>query len=107
MGKSRLATVAADLAEQSGRPVLALIGSPFHTDAGLYPIRALLEQGCGIERSTDRPSGCGCWKNEVRARGLEPESAVPLLAPVLGIAAEHGYLTRARAEGARLLRADL
>ena len=27
------------LAEQSGHPVLALIGSPFHTDAGLYPIR--------------------------------------------------------------------
>ena len=53
MGKSRLATLAADLAEQSGNPVLALIGSPFHTDAGLYPVRALLEQRCGIERLTE------------------------------------------------------
>ena len=101
MGKSRLATVAADLAEQSGRPVLALIGSPFHTDAGLYPIRALLEQRCGIERSTEQAERLRLLENEVRARGLEPESAVPLLAPVLGIAAEHGYQP-ARAEGARL-----
>ncbi|MGB6512827.1 MAG: adenylate/guanylate cyclase domain-containing protein [Mycobacterium sp.] len=101
MGKSRLATVAADLAEQSGRPVLALIGSPFHTDAGLYPIRALLEQRCGIERSTQQAERLRLLENEVRARGLEPESAVPLLAPVLGIAAEHGYQP-ARAEGARL-----
>jgi class 3 adenylate cyclase/tetratricopeptide (TPR) repeat protein len=101
MGKSRLATVAADLAEQSGRPVLALIGSPFHTDAGLYPIRALLEQRCGIERSTEQTERLRLLKDEVRARGLEPESAVPLLAPVLGIAAEHGY-EPARAEGSKL-----
>lgn len=101
MGKSRLATVAADLAEQSGRPVLALIGSPFHTDAGLYPIRALLEQRCGIERTTDQAERLRLLENDVRASGLEPESAVPLLAPVLGIAAEHGYQP-ARAEGARL-----
>ena len=101
IGKSRLATVAADLAEQAGRPVLALIGSPFHTDAGLYPIRALLEQRCGIERATEQAERLRLLKDEVRARGLEPESAVPLLAPVLGIAPEHGYQP-ARAEGARL-----
>jgi class 3 adenylate cyclase/tetratricopeptide (TPR) repeat protein len=101
MGKSRLATVAADLAEQSGRPVLALIGSPFHTDAGLYPIRALLEQRCGIERSTGQAERLRLLENEVRARGLDPESTVPLLAPVLGIPAEHGYQP-AKAEGARL-----
>jgi class 3 adenylate cyclase/predicted ATPase len=101
MGKSRLATVVADLAEQSGRPVLALIGSPFHTDAGLYPVRALLEQRCGIERSTEQAERLRLLENEVRARGLDPESTVPLLAPVLGIAAEHGYQP-ARTEGARL-----
>jgi class 3 adenylate cyclase/tetratricopeptide (TPR) repeat protein len=101
IGKSRLATVAVDLAEQSRRPVLTLIGSPFHTDAGLYPIRALLEQRCGIERSTEQAERLRLLEQEMRARGLEPESAVPLLAPVLGIAAEHGYQP-ARAEGARL-----
>lgn len=101
MGKSRLATVAADLAEQSGNPVLALIGSPFQTDAGLYPIRTLLEQRSGIERATEQAERLRLLEDEVRASGLEPESAVPLLAPVLGIAAEHGYLP-VRAEGTKL-----
>jgi class 3 adenylate cyclase/predicted ATPase len=101
MGKSRLATVAADLAAQSGNPVLALLGSPFHADAGLYPIRALLEQRCGIERATDQAERLRLLDDEVRARGLEPESAIPLLAPVLGIAAEHGYQP-VRVEGTKL-----
>lgn len=99
MGKSRLATVAADLAEQSGKPVLTLIGSPFHTDAGLYPIRALLEQRCGIERATGQAERLRLLEDEVRARGLRPESAVPLLAPVLGIA---GGYQAVRAEGTKL-----
>jgi class 3 adenylate cyclase/tetratricopeptide (TPR) repeat protein len=101
VGKSRLATVAADLAEQSGNPVLALIGSPFHTDAGLYPIRALLEHRCGIERSTQQADRLRLLQDELRARELDPESTVPLLAPVLGIAAEHGYQP-VRAEGIKL-----
>jgi class 3 adenylate cyclase/tetratricopeptide (TPR) repeat protein len=99
VGKSRLSTVAADLAEQSGNPVLALIGSPFHTDAGLYPIRALIEHRCGIERATEQAERLRLLRDEVRASGLEPETAIPLLAPVLGIV--DGY-TPARAEGAKL-----
>lgn len=101
MGKSRLATLAADFAEQAGRPVLALIGSPFHTDAGLYPIRALFEQRCGIERSTEQAMRLRLLENEVRARGLEVDSAIPLLAPVLGITAAHGFQP-VKADGARL-----
>jgi class 3 adenylate cyclase/tetratricopeptide (TPR) repeat protein len=101
MGKSRLATLAADLAEQSGNPVLALIGSPFHTDAGLYPVRALLEHRCGIERLTEQAERLSLLHDELQARGLAPESAIPLLAPVLGIGAQHGY-ERVRAEGTKL-----
>ena len=41
IGKSRLATAVADLAERSGGTVLPLSGSPFHVDAGLHPIRSL------------------------------------------------------------------
>jgi hypothetical protein len=33
---------AADLAERSGAVVLELVGSSFHTDAGLHPVRGLL-----------------------------------------------------------------
>ena len=101
VGKSRLATVAADIAEQSGCPVLALIGSPFHSDVGLYPIRILLEHRCGIERTTDQAERLRLLDEEVRAQGLEPESSVPLLALVLGISADHCH-GHVRAEGAKL-----
>lgn len=103
MGKSRLVTAAADLAERSGHPVLALIGSPFHTDAGLYPVRAMLEQRCGIERTTEQADRLRLLEDEVRARGLDPAAAVPLLAPVLGISAERGY-RQVRAAGTKLYR---
>ena len=103
VGKSRLATVAADIAEQSGHPVLALIGSPFHSDVGLYPIRALLEQRCGIERTTEQAERLRLLDEQVRAHGFEPESSVPLLALVLGISADHGY-EPVRTEGAKLSR---
>jgi class 3 adenylate cyclase/tetratricopeptide (TPR) repeat protein len=91
VGKSRLATVAADLASQTGRPVLALIGSPFHTEAGLFPVRALLEQRCGIGRATDQTDRLRLLEDEVRARGLDLQDTVPFLATVLGIASGANY----------------
>jgi class 3 adenylate cyclase/tetratricopeptide (TPR) repeat protein len=103
VGKSRLATVAADIAVQSGHPVVALIGSPFHGDVGLYPIRTLIEQRCGIERTTEQAGRLRLLDEQARAYGLEPETSVPLLALVLGISAEHGY-EPVRAEGAKLSR---
>lgn len=103
MGKSRLATAAAELAEQAGRPVLALIGSPFHADAGLYPIRTLLEQRAGIERTTAQSDRLRLLEEEVTAHGLDPVTMVPLLAAALEIPAEGGYQPT-RAEGAKLYR---
>jgi class 3 adenylate cyclase/tetratricopeptide (TPR) repeat protein len=91
VGKSRLATVAADLAAQAGDPVLALLGSPFHVSAGLRPVRVLLEQRCGIERTADQAQRLRLLQDEVRARGLDVGCTVPLLAPVLGIAPGSGY----------------
>ncbi|MGZ4526949.1 MAG: ATP-binding protein [Mycobacterium sp.] len=101
VGKSRLASVAVDLAEQSGNPVLALMGSPFQTDAGLYPIRALLEQRCGIERATEQAERLRLLSDELQELGLAHESELPLLAPVLGIGAQHGYRP-VPAEGTKL-----
>ena len=45
---------AAELVERPGAAVLELVGSPFHTDAGLHPVRTLLERRCGIGRLTDQ-----------------------------------------------------
>jgi class 3 adenylate cyclase len=101
IGKSRLAAAATELVEDSGAVVLDLIGSPFHTDAGLHPVRTLLERRCGISRLTDPPQRLALLGAEVAARGLDPEILVPLLAPVLGIGAEHGY-EAVPAEGRKL-----
>jgi class 3 adenylate cyclase len=101
IGKSRLAAAAVDLVETSVGVVLELMGSPFHTDAGLHPVRALLERRCGIGRLTEQPERLRLLDAEVRARGVHPVSMVPLLAPVLGIGAEHGY-EPVRAEGRKL-----
>jgi class 3 adenylate cyclase/tetratricopeptide (TPR) repeat protein len=101
IGKSRLAAAAAQLVEASASVVLELVGSPFHTDAGLHPVRALLERRCGIGRSTDQAVRLRLLDNEIRACGLDPLSTVPLLAPVLGIDAAAGY-EQVAAEGRRL-----
>ena len=91
IGKSRLAAAAVELAEGSGAVVLELIGSPFHTDAGLHPVRTLLERRCGIGHSTDPGERLRLLQAEVAARSLDPVRLVPLLAPVLGIDGEAGY----------------
>jgi class 3 adenylate cyclase/tetratricopeptide (TPR) repeat protein len=91
MGKTRLATEAAELVRSSGTPVVELFGSPLHTDTGLHPVRRLLERRCGITRLTDGVERLRLLDAELRDRGLDPATAVPLLAPVIGVGPEHGY----------------
>jgi class 3 adenylate cyclase len=101
IGKSRLAVAAIQLVEASGSVVLELVGSPFHTDAGLHPVRTLLERRCGIDRDTDQAQRLRLLDNEIRACGLDAQTTVPLLAPVLGIDAAAGY-QQVAAEGRKL-----
>lgn len=101
IGKSRLAHVAVALAEQSGGDVLELFGSPLHTEAGLYPIRKLLERRCQIARTAEPGERLHRLKTELRARSMDPDTMVPLLAPVLGVTPGEGYVPVA-AEGNRL-----
>ncbi len=101
IGKSALAAAAADVASGSGAVVLTLMGSALHTGAGLHPIRSLLEQRCGITRLTPHTERLRLLEAELMARGRDTAIAVPLLAPVLSIAPEHGYQPAA-AEGRKL-----
>jgi class 3 adenylate cyclase/tetratricopeptide (TPR) repeat protein len=91
IGKTRLATEAAELVRSSGAPVIELFGSPLHTDTGLQPVRRLVERRCGITRLTDGRERLRLLQAELRACGLDPADAVPLLAPVIGVGPEHGY----------------
>ena len=91
IGKTRLAHAAAELAQESGGIVVELRGSPMHTDAGLHPVRRLLERRCGITRLTDGAERLRLLKAELHRCAMDPETVVPLLAPVLGVGPEHGY----------------
>ena len=101
MGKSRLATAAADLAEESGNPVLALIGSPFHTDAGLLPDSRPARAAVRHRRATEHDDAVDPAGGRGAGERTGSGSAIPLLAPVLGIAFEHRYQP-VRAEGRKL-----
>ncbi|WP_231514610.1 adenylate/guanylate cyclase domain-containing protein [Mycobacterium sp. URHB0044] len=101
IGKSRLAWSAVDMAERSHAIVLQLIGSPFHTDVGLRPIRRLLERQCGIGRTSDPAERLRYLEREVEERSLESSALIPLLAPVLGIDPRSGYRP-VHAEGRKL-----
>ena len=91
IGKTRLATEAAELVRSSDAPVIELYGSPLHTDTGLHPVRRLIERRCDITRLTDGRERLRLLQAELRACGLDPANAVPLLAPVIGVGPEHGY----------------
>ncbi len=91
IGKSRLVGAATELAERNSGAVLELNGSPFHTDVGLHPFRALIENRCGIEQSTDADDRLRMLAAEVRSVGLDPADMVPFLARVVGVPADGGY----------------
>jgi class 3 adenylate cyclase len=91
IGKSRLAQVAVDLAERSDAAILRLLGSPFHADVGLRPVRRLLERRCNITRTAPRAERLERLRSELASLSLDPAVMVPLLAPVLGIAPQDGY----------------
>lgn len=101
IGKSRLAWAAVEMAERSNAMVLQLIGSPFHSDVGLWPVRRLLERRCRISRTSDPTERLEHLEAEIRQQSLNPATVVPLLAPVLGIDARYGY-EQVHAEGRAL-----
>lgn len=103
IGKSALAAAIAKVASDTGAAVLTLTGSALHTDSGLYPIRNLIEQRCGTGRLTPPTEKLQLLEAELTVCGGDTETAVPLLAPALGIAPEHGYQAAA-AEGRKLYR---
>ncbi|OBH08752.1 adenylyl cyclase [Mycobacterium sp. E2699] len=91
IGKTRLATEIARIVGDSGGAVVELRGSPLHTDTGLHPVRRLMERRCKITRVTEGAERLRLLECELSSHSMDPARTVPLLAPVLGIAPEHGY----------------
>ena len=92
VGKSYLASRVTLKASDAQLPVVELAGSAFFADSGLYPVRRLIEQASGIRNNSDGSERLRRLSDELQLRGLEPDRLVPLLAPVLGIEPEAGYL---------------
>jgi class 3 adenylate cyclase len=101
VGKSRLVAALVDEASSDGALVLELHGSPFHIDAGLHPVRSLIEYRCRISEDAAPAARLEQLAREVASVGLDPSAALPLLAPLTGIAPGAGYVPVA-AEGPRL-----
>jgi class 3 adenylate cyclase/tetratricopeptide (TPR) repeat protein len=99
IGKSRLATEAGAMID--GTRAVELTGSPFHTGAGLHPVRMLLQRQSGINRETESTERIRRLEDHIDDLGLEPASFVPLLAPVVGADADAGY-DPVEAEGRKL-----
>ena len=101
VGKSRLLAALVDEALLGGATVLELHGSPFHPDVGFHPVRTLIEYRCGITDDDGPVSRLEYLAGEIASVGLSTAEALPLLAPLMGIAPAAGYEPVA-VEGQRL-----
>jgi class 3 adenylate cyclase/tetratricopeptide (TPR) repeat protein len=101
VGKSRLLAAFVDEVLLGGAEVLELRGSPFHSDVGFHPVRSLIEYRCGITDDVDPAARLEHLAGEVASVGLDTAAALPLLAPLMGIAPAAGYEPVA-VEGQRL-----
>lgn len=101
IGKTRLvSTVAVEVAAE-GAAVVELSGSPFFADVELYPVRRLLERESSIHGELEGVTRLAHLREELRTRGLDAESLLPLLAPFIGIEPAAGYIA-VEAEARRL-----
>jgi class 3 adenylate cyclase len=91
VGKSRLAAAFVDEVRSGGACVVELHGSPFHVDAGLHPVKSLLEARCDIADDADPAERLECLAGEMAKLGLDRSESSPLLALVMEIAPSAGY----------------
>ncbi|HXW33919.1 MAG TPA: adenylate/guanylate cyclase domain-containing protein [Acidimicrobiales bacterium] len=91
VGKSYLASRVASMAGDEGASVVELAGSAFFENAGLYPVRRLMERTAGVRRAADGVERLQLLRGELLMRGLSPEVFVPRLAPILGLEPATGY----------------
>ncbi len=101
LGKSRLAAALSDVARDDGATVVELSGSQYHSSAGFYPLKVLLESRCAIGRESDATSRLHRLQLELATIGCDAPIMVPLLAPIMALAPSTGYEPFA-AEGRKL-----
>ena len=92
VGKSYLAARVTQAASDVQAPAVELAGSAFFVDSGLHPVRRLIEHAAGIRNTFRGPERLRLLRSELEYRGLDPGEFIPLLAPVLDIEPDAGYV---------------
>jgi class 3 adenylate cyclase/tetratricopeptide (TPR) repeat protein len=91
IGKSRITRALRDRVDESDSPILLFQCSPYHLDSALWPVIQQLAVALGI--STDGPAATQLDKIEafLRRHASHIESAVPLVASLLGVPYDDRY----------------
>jgi class 3 adenylate cyclase/predicted ATPase len=92
IGKSRLTRLIADEAWQGDATVTDCECSPYHANTTLHPIIETLASQIGLRSALTPDERLDCLEGFLAARKVELAPAVPLLAALLGIAAEPRYV---------------
>ncbi len=91
IGKSRITRALRDMVEGSDSPILLYQCSPYHLDSALWPVIQQLVVALGI--SADGPAALSLDRIEafLRRHASHIESAVPLIASLLGVPYDDRY----------------
>ena len=92
IGKSRLTRLIADEARRGDATVTDCECSPYHANTTLHPIIETLASQIGLRSALTPDERIDCLEGFLAARKVELAQAVPLLAALLGIAAEPRYV---------------
>ncbi|HJR90038.1 MAG TPA: adenylate/guanylate cyclase domain-containing protein [Aeromicrobium sp.] len=101
IGKSRLVSAFADELAADGASVVTLAGSSDHRGVGFHPLRRLIESRCGIGAASTTHDQLNRLGQELESLGFTRDDTLPLIAPILGLDPEAGYV-EADAEGRKL-----
>ena len=91
IGKTRLATEAAEIVGAQARPSSSSVARRCTPTPACIRCAGSWSGEAASPGSPTARSACDYWKPNCAACAMDPVSAVPLLAPVLGVGPEHGY----------------
>jgi len=95
IGKSRMLSEFRESIAPGECDIVECYCSPYYSHTALYPLVAPLRERLGIVDAPSAGSALQGLRDELLRRGCEIDTALPLLAKLLGIAPEAGYETLA------------
>ncbi|NNF56396.1 MAG: AAA family ATPase, partial [Acidimicrobiales bacterium] len=91
IGKSRLAAHLRDAVAVQEADLLDLGCFPYYTNSALWPVGRLLERQLDIRGERDPAARVSALERHLQDLGLDSDSVVPFLAPLIGVNKPPGY----------------